>query len=328
MNNALIPVSFLSWTLNNQDNTFQGGEGDDVVYGLGGNDKLYGNGGNDTLQGGDGNDLLMGGAGNDKLYGGEGNDVLDGGSGYDTMTGGPGNDYYTVDSALDQVIEAAGEGTDIVRTTLASYNVPAHIEQVEKMGSGAITINGNVQSNRLTGGSGDDWLYGKGGDDHLIGGGGDDHMEGGIGIDFLYGGQGNDVLQGGDGSDWLDGGAGNDWIEGGHDNDVLTGGDGADRFGYWTDALGGTDTIMDFQKGLDRIDLSMIDGQPGKAGVQDLAFVVQGSFIGGGIGSVRYEWNQFNQTVIHVDANGDQVSDMDIILTGQTLFMSLSDFVF
>lgn len=313
--------------LDNLDNIFNGGNGDDLVFGLGGNDKLYGNGGNDLLHGDDGNDLLSGGAGNDRLYGGAGNDSLDGGTGHDVMYGGTGNDHYTVDSALDQVVEAAGEGTDVVATWLTSYNVPANIEQVEKWGSSATTMHGNVQNNRITGNNGDDWLYGKGGDDYLIGGNGDDRLEGGTGIDFLFGDAGNDVLKGGDGSDMLQGGDGNDWIEGGQGNDQLQGGAGADRFGFWSDAFGGDDTIGDFQKGLDKIDLSMIDGQPNKAGPQSLAFAFQGAFIGGGIGSVRYDWDN-GRTEVHVDANGDGTSDIDIFLAGQTIFLSLSDFVF
>ncbi|GCD92905.1 calcium-binding protein [Embleya hyalina] len=45
-----------------------------------------------TFRGGDGDDLLIGGPGNDTLDGGFGNDTLKGGAGVDTLVGGPGVD--------------------------------------------------------------------------------------------------------------------------------------------------------------------------------------------------------------------------------------------
>ena len=65
------------------DNTVQGADGADRLYGLAGNDTLDGGTGNDKLYGGLGDDTVLGGAGNDRLYGGEGQDILTGGSGRD-----------------------------------------------------------------------------------------------------------------------------------------------------------------------------------------------------------------------------------------------------
>ena len=50
--------------------TFEGGPGDDIVFGERGNDTLLGGGGNDKLFGGPGDDLLQGGPGDDLLIGG------------------------------------------------------------------------------------------------------------------------------------------------------------------------------------------------------------------------------------------------------------------
>ena len=49
----------------------------------------------------------------------------------------------------------------------------------------------------------------------------------------------------------LDGGDGNDVLHGGQGNDLLMGGAGSDRFEF--SGLNGTDTIADFQHGLDQI---------------------------------------------------------------------------
>ncbi|MFM6266012.1 MAG: calcium-binding protein, partial [Dolichospermum sp.] len=80
------------------------------------------------------------------------------------------------------------------------------------------------------------------------------------------GGAGNDTLTGGTGNDTLTGGAGNDSLIGGAGSDNLTGGAGNDIFRYTalTDSNAGTltgenltfDTITDFTKGQDKIDVT------------------------------------------------------------------------
>jgi serralysin len=59
------------------------------------------------------------------------------------------------------------------------------------------------------------------------------------------------------GDDRLDGGAGRDLLGGGSGHDRLTGGDGADRFVF--QAGFGKDVILDFQAGVDVLDLSAVD---------------------------------------------------------------------
>ena len=53
--------------------------------------------GNDTLNGDDGDDMLYGGIGNDKLYGNDENDTLTGGPGADRLDGG--DDVGDLDTA-------------------------------------------------------------------------------------------------------------------------------------------------------------------------------------------------------------------------------------
>jgi Ca2+-binding RTX toxin-like protein len=74
------------------------------------------------------------------------------------------------------------------------------------------------------------------------------------GKDTITGTAFDDHLFGGRRGDTIDGGAGNDRIDGGGGKDFLTGGEGADTFVFTAD--GRKDFILDFQDGLDLIDLS------------------------------------------------------------------------
>jgi Ca2+-binding RTX toxin-like protein len=65
----------------------------------------------------------------DQLTGLQGDDYLDGEEGPDVMAGGAGNDQYWVDNLGDAVIEAAGEGTDVVGSTI-DYTLPANVENL------------------------------------------------------------------------------------------------------------------------------------------------------------------------------------------------------
>jgi endoglucanase len=105
-------------------------------------------------------------------------------------------------------------------------------------------VRGGGGDDYLFGGAGRDTLFGEVGDDHLVGGDGNDLLKGGLGQDTLLGDLGDDILKGDDGSDLLYGGAG---------NDQLFGGTGADIFMLRRNS--GTDTIEDFKRGEDQIQL-------------------------------------------------------------------------
>lgn len=199
--------------------TLIGDAGDQVFAGLAGADTLVGGGGFDTADysasgtavtvnlatnshsGGDAAgdsltgiaavigssfaDTLTGDAGANRLEGGGGGDVLDGAGGDDVMIGGTGDDLYLVDSVGDLVIEAAGEGDDLVRTALDALVLAEGVESLSYVGSAAFTGVGNALDNSIYGGAGADTLFGLDGDDKLVGGLGADLVDGGAGRDQI-----------------------------------------------------------------------------------------------------------------------------------------------
>jgi Ca2+-binding RTX toxin-like protein len=164
---------------------------------------------------------------NDTISAKGGNDTIDGGAGADYMDGGIGNDTYYVDTwsdngwALDddQVIEAAGAGTDQVFASV-SYRLADSVENLTLVGIADLSGWGNDLNNTITGNAGNNYLDGGIGNDVISGGDGSDTILGGAGTDVLTGNNGNDWLQGGSGSDSIDGGTGADRMEGGTENDT------------------------------------------------------------------------------------------------------------
>jgi Ca2+-binding RTX toxin-like protein len=139
-------------------------------------DTLFGNDGVNVLTGRDGDDNLKGFGGNDTLWGGNGLDFLDGGIGADTLRGEAGNDTYVVDNAGDAVIEVAGEGTDVVRTSI-NYTLGANVENLttaSATGTTDLLLTGNTLNNQITGNDGDNFINGGSGADTMTGNGGND----------------------------------------------------------------------------------------------------------------------------------------------------------
>ncbi len=117
---------------------------------------------------------VVGSDANDTLLGSTGNDVLDGGSGDDMLNGGLGDDVYIIDGRNDRVVEAPGEGVDVVRATAEVSLGDAEIEQVILEGSRGLRVNGNEFATEIIGNSGSNILIGGGGGDTITGGGGTD----------------------------------------------------------------------------------------------------------------------------------------------------------
>ena len=186
------------------------------------------------------------------------------------MIGGAGNDTYNVSNVGDVITEAAGGGTDTVRTTLSSYTLDANVENLTFTGAaGNFAGTGNALVNTITGGTGNDTLDGgknTTGVDTLVGGAGNDTYivrnlgdvtteANGAGTDtvlavvnsYTLGTNVENLTFIGTGNFTGTGNAAANVIAGGTGNDTLTGGAGADTFTM--NAGFGVDIITDFTAG-------------------------------------------------------------------------------
>ena len=235
------------------NDTVLGDIGNDIICGDDGHDLLYGNIGNDSIDGCLGDDTIFGGKDNDLIYGNVGNDVISGDLGDDLLYGNTGNDLLLGGDGNDTIY--GGKDNDILYGNAGNDVISGDL--------GDDLLYGNTGNDLLLGGDGNDTMYGGKDNDILYGNAGNDVISGDLGDDLLYGNTGNDLLLGGDGNDTMYGGKDNDVMIGGNGddllfgdfgNDTLTGGIGSDRFVL---AIGrGSDTISDFQDGIDLLALT------------------------------------------------------------------------
>jgi Ca2+-binding RTX toxin-like protein len=194
--------------------TFEGGPGDDIVYG----DR-----GNDILRGAAGDDRLYGGIGDDRLEGGPGNDWLSGGFGSDTIDGQEGDDFVRGDGTIDHIFDTGG-GYDTLSFATGvtpgfgagkAPGVTGFPKEAEgergvfvNLGAGGQDADNGVAASgggvdevqpavfeRIVGSPFSDYIVGTGAPEEIIGGGGADVILGGGGMDFLRGGADGDFLE-------------------------------------------------------------------------------------------------------------------------------------
>ena len=266
----------------NDNDNLAGGNGNDNIAGGNGNDTLSGGSGLDTLDGGSGTDTadfsglrsqkvdlgqnksfyaktnnnpkgdlgtedhlnsienVIGTSNNDWIIGDNNNNKLDGGAGNDALSGGAGNDTLNPgydQSSFDEVVDG-GDGTDLLQANYASKNDGAGVHLYtdgdlhDRTNGGRVLVDyQNIEQFEIVGSKYADVFQGGSDDDKFIGGAGNDD---------LYGNAGNDFLGGGSGSN------------------ILTGGEGSDTFAIDNDG-DGIQTIADFERGVDKIDMAGSD---------------------------------------------------------------------
>ncbi|UVF18886.1 M10 family metallopeptidase C-terminal domain-containing protein [Microvirga terrae] len=237
----------------------------------------------DVIKGNMASNTLQGNGGDDTLYGQNNNDVLIGGSGSDLLNGGIGSDtasYITAKAAVTADLQSSsGNRGDAAGDTYESIE-------------------------HLTGSAYNDMLYGNGASN------------------VIHGESGKDTLFGRSGNDTLDGGSGSDKLYGQSGKDLLIGGSGADVFVFQTlsDSRKSTvDTITDFRRGSDHIDLRGIDANTKVAGNQAFSFIGKTAFHGKA-GELR-----FADGIVSGDVNGDRSADFKIKVADLTA-LSKNDF--
>lgn len=176
-------------------------------------------------------------------------------------------------------------------------------------------MHGRGGADYLSGGLGQDSIYGGKGEDAILGLRDNDLLDGGANDDLMRGGDGNDRMRGGEGSDLMFGGTGADTLHGGKGADRMFGGAGADMFVFdFVDQspVGSGDHIGDFQRGVDKIDLS-------KLVAGEIAWLDTAEFTGTGHAEARiFQAQNDGDLVLRVDRNGDGTADLSILLVGQT----------
>lgn len=276
-----VRVFNTSDTIGVNNHVYTGAAGSFVIANLQEVENVIGTAYDDYIAGNSSDNSFYGGDGNDDLYGNGGDDILEGESGEDKIWGGAGDDWL-----------AGGAQNDELR--------------------------GGDDNDYLHGGHGNDELYGDAGVDELHGANGKDTLSGGDGNDTLYGEGGNDILRGDDGDDVLYGDHGHDNLYGGAGADTLDGGVDTkiDTF-HFNDgtAFSGVDTIVNFIKGTDRIDISDVLDVYYTDGVDDITDFVSISD------------NGMDTTVsIDLDGTGSTYSSQGIAVVEDTIWANFTQF--
>lgn len=246
---------------------------------------------------------------------------------------GTGSSYTVTANELGKTLNVTARCTDNLGNT--ENRSSANTSKVY------ITLNGTIENNLLSGGAGDDLLSGNAGNDTLNGGLGNDVLNGGDNADKLNGSLGNDILNGDLDNDTLDGGLGNDTLNGNEGNDillggigvdVLTGGQGADIFKFLSTDIQATvsitniDTISDFETGIDKVNLSLIDANTEKTGNNAFLSITVGDGFSNAFTAPAELYFDSSSHILYANNDSDAAADFAILLVGITT-LSKTDFV-
>jgi VCBS repeat-containing protein len=179
------------------------------------------------------------------------------------------------DEVAINVTASNGAGGLLIGGTAANDTIATNNSVLGGVPAGDAVYAGAGDDN-VTGGRGDDLFYGEAGNDVLNGGAGIDDLFGGDGDDELNGGVGDDNLDGGDGADVLTGGIGNDYLNLGLEPTAVE-----DVVVFSSAATNGSDTVVNFVSGTDKLDLDAVMGGAGLTSAD-----IQNVGVGGSITSI------------------------------------------
>jgi VCBS repeat-containing protein len=201
---------------------------------------LAATGGDDAIVGGWQDDTLEGGAGNDRFQDLGGYDTyrFGVGDGQDTIVDNYGRVLFKPGIGQNDDVDFTRDGNDLIATIAASgdairlkdwLNSGQRIDRFDFANGAHLNVNDVLAKLHVSEGA--EILYGSPGEDVLTGTGKDSVLYGREGNDHLSGGAGRDELHGEAGDDVLDGGADRDWLYGGEGNNtyVLAPGSGLDN---------------------------------------------------------------------------------------------------
>ena len=276
------------------DDVITAGSGDDFAHAGAGNNTLDLGDGDNTVNTIVAQNAFLTSIGQTTVTTGNGSDtfILGSGEGIVTITNYDARDRFELVGFKPDFSAAIGfsdltisqDGADTVITLTNTEDVLAILQnvQADTINSGDFepgeTLVGTDTDDTVETAGGDDTVAGGLGNDAITGGGGDDVLRGDLntrssqdretgGNDIIFGGEGNDRIGGKAGDDILSGDAGDDLIYGDDGDDILMGitgndvlvgdnfssGSGSDTFVFGNGD--GTDTILDFEVGIDQIGL-------------------------------------------------------------------------
>ena len=240
-----------------------------------------------------------------------------------------GNDDTSSSAVRAQIFDPREEAADWSGTKMGEQYVGTALDDVLDGAGGDDVLSGWGGNDQLFGGHSHDRLDGGDGNDILRGGHGRDTLEGGANNDRLFGDNGRDTLSGGDGRDRLDGGRHGDILTGGLGKDIQKGGGGYDVFVFNSETetrvgAKARDKILDFQHGVDVIDLHGMDAIPGTVDDDAFGWIGRAAF-SGTAGELRYVKLK-TATIVQGDTDGDGKADFEIELHGK-MALHADDFI-
>ncbi|MHA3105222.1 calcium-binding protein, partial [Acinetobacter sp. ANC 3791] len=215
---------------------FEGGRGDDTIYGTFGDD-VY------IFNLGDGQDNIV----ECRIGENYSNVALS----YDIIRFGEG--IFATDILFERIsddlkININNSDNIVVKNYFTGPNGHYKIEEIQFYDG--MVFDQNYIENHISiyGTSLADTIWGTTGDDIIFADAGDDHIQAQAGNDHIFGEDGNDSIFGEDGDDYLDGGLGDDYLDGGLGKDTYVFAKG-----------GGTDTYS-FEDNIDAINTIKLEG--------------------------------------------------------------------